>query len=161
MRKTLLLFCCCLLTNFAVKAQSFCDPNGDLVIFTNYDGGILNIDVDVNIPNLKIGVVSYESIQINLMGTYAGNVTDIVYAGYNASNDNCNLGVTNTTINNFSGADSIIIMPPATLSNSNGYPLIICGYSCDNNTNQGGCNTVDQIADYFLNYFPGSSIRFH
>ncbi len=29
-----------------------------MLFFTNYDGGILNINVDVNIPNLKIGIVN-------------------------------------------------------------------------------------------------------
>src|SRR6185436_6148800 len=46
-------------------------------------------------------------------------------------------------------------------SNSNGYGSIICGYSCNNNTNQGGCNTVDQIEAYFLGYFSGSTLYAH
>jgi hypothetical protein len=30
-------------------AQTFnCDPNGNVIIFTNYDGGELNINVDQN-----------------------------------------------------------------------------------------------------------------
>ena len=47
-----------------------CNTNGNVVIFSNYDGGTLNINVDVNIPNLKIGIVSYEAVEINLSGTY-------------------------------------------------------------------------------------------
>jgi hypothetical protein len=141
--------------------QTFCDPNGNLVIFSNYDGGILNINVDVNIPNLKIGVVTYEAIQINLSGTYVGNVTDVFYAGYNGTNDNCNTGVTNTSINGFSGNDSIAIYPPVTLSNTYGNPNIVCAYSCVTNQNQGGCNTVDQVEAYFAAVFPGSTLRFH
>ena len=40
---------------------SFCDSTGNVVIYSNYDGGILNINVDTNIANLKIGIVGYEN----------------------------------------------------------------------------------------------------
>ena len=45
-----------------------CNPNGNIVIFSNYDGGYLNINVDVNIPNLKIGIVSYEAVEVTFSG---------------------------------------------------------------------------------------------
>ena len=73
---------------FAV-AQTVCNPSGNLMVFTNYDGGNLNIDVDVNIPNLKIGVVSYEGTAITISGTFAGNVTSVAYAGFNSTNPHC------------------------------------------------------------------------
>lgn len=38
--------------------------------------------------------------------------------------------------------------------------MIVCNYSCDTNTNQGGCNTPDQIVAYFLNVF-GGKLRYH
>lgn len=133
------------------------------MIFSNYDGGILNINVDVNIPNLKIGVCSYESIQINITGLFANNVTAVTYAGYNANNDNCSLGVTSTSISGTSGSsvNTILFLPPVTLTNPNGYGSVICGYSCSTTTNQGGCNTVDQIEAYFLNAFSGSTLYAH
>ena len=59
-----------------------------------------------------------------------------------------------------SGISDIVVMPSATLTNSNGYPLIICSYSCDISTEQGGCNTVDQVADYFLDAW-GGNLLFH
>ena len=74
-----------LLFGLSAGAQ-ICNQNGNIVIFSNYDGGILNINVDVNIPNLKIGIVSYEAVQVNLSGTYVGNITGIEYAGYNDPN---------------------------------------------------------------------------
>ena len=41
---------------FQLNAQSICNPIGNLAVFSNYDGGILTINVDQNIPNLKIGI---------------------------------------------------------------------------------------------------------
>jgi len=38
-----------------------CNPNGNLVIFSNYEGGTLTINCDENFPNLKIGIVTYNS----------------------------------------------------------------------------------------------------
>lgn len=58
------------------------------------------------------------------------------------------------------GISDIVVMPPATLASDNGYPSIICSYSCDITTEQGGCNTVDQVADYFLDAW-GGTLLFH
>jgi hypothetical protein len=162
MKKTFLIFG--LILNIAsAKAQgTICNPSGNLIIFTNYDGGILNINVNVNIPNLKIGIVSYEGVTVYLTGTYVSNVTGVAYAGFNGSDVHCGSAI-NTSINGapVSATTNISLYPASPLSNPNGYPSIICGYSCDITTNQGGCNTVDQINAYFLNYFPGSVIYAH
>lgn len=143
-------------------AQIICNPSGNLMIFSNYDGGVLNIVVDANIPNLKIGVVTYEGTTINISGAFAGNVTGVAYAGYNGSNAHCGSTI-NTTINGAPGGatTNITLYPPTTLSNPNGNGSIICAYSCSLTTNQGGCNTVDQVENYFLNYFPGSQLYAH
>ncbi len=142
-------------------SASGCSANGNVLIFTNYDGGTLNIDVDVNIADLKIGVVSYEPVQINLTGTYAGNVSRVIRAGFpNTNNQHCSPAVTSTSINGPTPANySIYDIPASTLNNPNGYNFgIICAYSCNTTTNQGGCNTIDQILDYFNNQFPGGSL---
>lgn len=145
---------------FSAKAQTgtFCDMNGNVVIYSNYDGGALTINVDQNIPNLKIGVLSYEFCTINITGTYASNVTAVWYVGYNGNNNHCNLNQPYTTT--ISGvpasADSILIYPAATYNNPNGYNMMICTYSCSTTTNQGGCNTADQTAHYFLTHFGGT-----
>lgn len=157
MKKIYASFIALLFTSFAF-AQTICNPTGNLVIYSNYDGGTLNIDVDQNIPNLKIGIVSYEAVRVTISGTFAGNLTGIAYAGYNNSpNTNCSPSVTTTS---FSGTGSattnIAFLPPATLVNPNGYSSIDCAYSCSTTTNQGGCNTIDQVENYFLTYFPGS-----
>jgi len=137
-----------------------CDPNGNVIIFTNYDGGELNINVDQNIPNLKIGVCTYEPVRITISGPFASNVTQVLYAGFNSTqnNNNCNIGNFPTTILGVPAANqSIITIPPVTINNPNGYNFgIICAYSCDVNSNQGGCNTIDQIEDYFMTQLGGN-----
>lgn len=165
MKKLYALFSFALLfTGTSLFSQAFCDSiSGNVIIYSNYDGGTLNINVDQNIPNLKIGVVSYEFCRINIMGTYAGNVTAVRWAGYNGTNNHCNLSTPYTT--SITGVpnnvDTLIVMPPAGYANPNGYSAIICNYSCSSTTNQGGCNTPDQIAHYFLTAFGGSLYYHH
>jgi hypothetical protein len=152
-----------LLFSAALSAQTFCDVQGNVVIYSNYDGGTLNINVDQNIPNLKIGIVSYEPVHVTLSGTYVGNVTEVRFAGYSPSgNNHCGLG--NSAVTTISGVpnpvDTIIYMPTSTYANPNGYGVIICNTSCVTTTNQGGCNTADQVSHYFLTNF-GGSLYFH
>lgn len=144
-----------------LKAQTVCDPSGNLVIFTNYDGGEMTIDVDVNIPNLKIGICSYEAVRVNIAGTFSANVTQVIYAGYNNSpNTNCTPNVSTTSVSGVSsGIVTINFAPPAGYSNPNGYGSVICGYSCNTTSSQGGCNTPDQIAYYFTQQ-TGGTLRF-
>lgn len=160
--KNLCLFLC-LVAACNFKAQTVCNASGNLMLFTNYDGGTLTINVDQNIPNLKIGICSYEGISVHLTGAFVNNVTAIRYAGFNGTGTSCGSGAINT---NFSGVPgsvvtSSVFAPPSPLANSNGYGSIICGYSCNNTTSQGGCNTVDQVEAYFLSYFSGSSLYAH
>lgn len=151
------------LIQFAASAQTsaFCDTSANVIIYSNYDGGTLNIDVDKNIPNLKIGITTYEAVKVAISGVYAGNVTEVRYAGFNGTNDNCSQGVTNTSISGVSAnLDTIILYPAAGYSNANGWPNIICNYSCSSTTNQGGCNTPDQIVYYFTSAF-GGTLNYH
>ena len=139
-------------------AQVTCSPNGNLFVYANYDGGILNIDVNVNIPNIKIGICTYEPTTINITGAFAANVTEVRYAGYVSTNNfHCNNSPSTTTITGVNpGLTSVNFLPPATLSNPNGYSSIVCAYSCSTATNQGGCNTADQIKDYFQTTMGGT-----
>ncbi len=155
MKTTLLSFL--MLCGFYASAQ-VCNPNGNIVIFSNYDGGYLNINVDVNIPNLKIGVVSYEAVEVTFSGTYAGNITGVEYAGYNnASNTVCGGNIATTSFSGVPGGvtPNIEFMPPVTYNDPNGYLYIDCGYSCGSGS-QGGCNTAAQIYDYFETVFSGT-----
>lgn len=70
------------LASALAQGQSVCNANGNIVLFSNYEGGTLNIDVDQNIPNLYIGVSSYEYSHINITGPFAGNVQGVVWAGF-------------------------------------------------------------------------------
>lgn len=145
----------------SLSAQTVCDPSGNLVIFTNYDGGEMTIDVDANISNLKIGICSYEAVRVNIVGTFSANVSQVIYAGYNNSpNTNCTPNVSTTSISGVpSGIVTINFAPPAGYSNPNGYGSVICGYSCNTTSSQGGCNTADQIAYYFMQQ-TGGTLRF-
>jgi PKD repeat protein len=139
-------------------SAQICNQNGNIVIFSNYDGGVLNINVDVNIPNLKIGIVSYEAVEVNLSGTYVGNITAVEYAGYNNSpNTHCSPNIATTVFNGQPGGvtPNIAFLPPATYSDPNGYTSIDCAYSCGSG-NQGGCNTAAQVYAYFENLFSGT-----
>lgn len=145
-----------------LQAQ-ICTPGSNVVLFTNYDGGILNINVDVNIPNLKIGIVSYEAVQINFSGPFVNNITEVRYAGFNSSNNNCGQSIFATSFSGLpvSAATSITFAPPAPISDPNGNNSIICGYSCNSSSNQGGCNTSDQIVAYFYQVFNVNAIYSH
>ncbi len=139
----------------AAMAQ-FCNTSGNVIIFANYDGGALNITIDEDIPDLHIGVCTYEDCIITITGPFASNVTEVQYAGIQGDNDNCNLGLTATTINAPTGVlTEVLFAPPSVLSDSDGYASMICAYSCGEG-NQGGCNTAEQVVAYFLNQFGGN-----
>ena len=155
MRILLAMFLFC---GFYVNAQQVCNPNGNIVIFSNYNGGFLNINVDVNIPNLKIGIVSYEAVEVTFSGPYVNNITGIEYAGYNnASNTVCGGSIATTTFIGAPGGltPNIEFLPPVTYSDPEGYLFIDCAYSCGTG-NQGGCNTAAQVYDYFETVFSGT-----
>jgi hypothetical protein len=150
---------------FSARAQQFCNANGNVAIFSNYDGGVLKINVDQNIPNLRIGIVSYEDDSVIISGAFAGNVTKVVYAGYyNSNNVNCPPDIAVKGVYGVSSSIvTIVAMPPATYTNANGYSSIICNYTCSTTTNQGGCNTPDQIVAYFNTQFSSTNtdVLFH
>ncbi len=135
------------------------NATGNLFIFSNYDGGYLTINVDVNIPNIKIGVVSYEASTIVITGAFAANVTSVVWAGFNAANCHCAPCIATSTISGAPG--TVSVMPAATLANSCGNASIICSYTCLV-SGCGGCNAPDQIVHYFNNsVFSGNTFNFH
>jgi hypothetical protein len=139
----------------AAMAQ-FCNTSGNVIIYANYEGGELNINVDEDIPDLHIGVCTYEDCIINITGPYASNVTEVHYAGYQGDNDHCNLGLISTLIYAPAGVLSETFFAPAgVLSDADGNSNMICAYSCASG-NQGGCNTAEQVVAYFLSQFGGN-----
>jgi hypothetical protein len=145
------------------QAPGFCGASGDVAIYSNYDGGILRINVDTNIAGLKIGITGYENDSVIISGTYMNNVSQVIFAGYyNSNNIHCTPWPSQKSINGVAAAITQINFAPAvTYTNPNGYLYIICNASCDDSTNQGGCNTPDQIADYFFNEFSSTKLLFH
>jgi gliding motility-associated-like protein len=145
-----------------------CDANGNWILFANYDGGNLNIVVDQNIPNLKIGICTYEPVNVTFSGPFVNSVTEVLYAGFNSAQNNNNCGFPINT-SSFTGINPAIltvnVAPPVTIispPNPNYFNIpngwnngIICLYSCNVDANQGGCNTVDQVLAYFQSQFGG------
>jgi hypothetical protein len=154
-----------LLTTLGLKssAQNFCDSTGNVVIFSNYDGGTLNINVDMDIPNLKIGICGYENDSIIISGAYVNNITQVIFAGYyNSNNIHCSPWPSQKSINGvLSSITQIVFLPPTIYFNPNGDLTIVCNYSCDVNSSQGGCNTADQVASYFFSMFGSTNLLFH
>ena len=141
----------------------FCNPFGNIALFSNYDGGTLHINCDMNIPAIKIGIVGYENDSVIISGIYSPNVVQVIFAGYyNSANVHCTPWPSVKSINGVSAAiTQINFVPLSTYFNPYGYSYIICNYSCDDSTSQGGCNTPDQIAAYFFSQFGSSNLLFH
>jgi gliding motility-associated-like protein len=173
-----LLFFAFLIIALAATAQTTCGNDGNIVIFSNYDGGFLTIDVNVDIPNLKIGIASYEPSQVTITGTYASNVTEVLYAGFfpltGTGNFHCDASLAVGSVALPAGSTAttdFLDYPPVTLietaqvelfpgyfvtiGNNNG---ILCSYNCQNG-DTGGANTSNQIIDYFAQTF-GGTVRF-
>lgn len=153
-----------LLFAFEGFTQTICNPNAKLFLFSNYDGGIVTINVNQNIPNIIIGICTYEPVQVNVTGAFVSNVSQVIYAGYNSTQNNNNCGQGNF-VTSISGVPSnitqIITTPVASLNDPNGYPLIICtDGNCTTSSNTGGCNTIEQIVDYFTQ-LTGSQLYAH
>ncbi len=147
----------------SASSAQICNPTGNLILFSNYDGGVLNINLNAPMgPGIKIGVCTYEGVTINISGIGASSVSAVAYAGFNANNAHCG-SIINTSITGTPGTsvNTITFAPPATLSNPNGNGSIICATSCNTTSSAGGCNTLDQVEDYFLTFFPGSTIFSH
>jgi hypothetical protein len=135
-------------------AQIICGDNGNLIIYSNYDGGIVTINVDADIPDLKIGICTYEPVQVTITGPFVSNVTQVIYAGFASTqgNDNCGLGDFPTTITGVDpGIIDIEVAPDAGYDNPQGWPQIIGVVGeCSSSINAGGANTPDQVVFYFL-----------
>jgi gliding motility-associated-like protein len=153
-----------------IWSQQTCDSTGNLVIYSNYDGGILTINVDQNTPNLKVGICTYEPVQVNFTGPFVGNITQVIYAGFNSTqnNNNCGQGNFPTSISGVTASlISIITNPPVgyTPAHGNGAgpwggTIIGAAGVCDTTTNAGGVNTPDEIV-YYFQQATGGTLLFH
>lgn len=57
-------------------------PATNLIVIGNYQGGTFAINVDKHLPNLGIGLVSYDSMNVTIGGPYASDVVGVAHAGY-------------------------------------------------------------------------------
>ncbi len=163
------------LTLMSAQGQ-VCAPNGNLVIYSNNDGGTLTINVDQNIPNLRIGVSTYHAVAVNITGPFAGNVTGVIYAGYDQPTTSCGNAPPNTIITGVSAG--IVTKYSPTTGNTAvtnflgevtqavaGVNLVNCmigaeGFCSASAT--GGGNSAPQIVQFFLAEFgPGTILRSH
>ena len=136
-----------------------CDPNGNVLIYSNYEGGTLTINVDQDIPDLRIGICTYEAVQVNIIGPFAANVTEVIYAGFDGNNGPCGTNPPTTTINGV--PPGIVTQYSQTLGNiaianflgeplAPGFPpLVNCITGAEgecSTSNSGGGNSAPQIA---------------
>ena len=150
--------------------QITCNTSGNLVIYSNYDGGILTINVDQNIPNLKVGICTYEPIQVSFTGAFVGNITQVIYAGFNSiqNNNNCSQGNFITSVTGVpTGIISILTNPQVgyTPTHGNGSGtwgggMIGVSGQCDTLTDAGGVNTPDEVV-YYFQQATGGQLLFH
>lgn len=171
--KTLLFFLPLFLFSFLHTEAQICNPAGNVVIYSNYDGGVLNIDVNQNIPNLKIGICTYEAVTVNITGAFVGNIVEVIYAGFDGTNNPCGNNPPTTVINGVPA--SIVTMYSQTLGNiaianylgepiAPGFPALVnCITGADgacSSSNGGGGNSAPQIVQFFLAEFGTGSVLF-
>jgi gliding motility-associated-like protein len=150
-----------------------CDATGNLMIYSNYEGGELTINVDQNIPGLRVGICTYESVTVNFTGPFVGNITEVIYAGFDSANGPCGNDPSTTTINGVPA--NIVTMYSNTLGNiaiTNylgeevvaGFNVVNCMAGaegeCSVSTLLGG-NSAPQIVQFFLAEFAGSVLYAH
>lgn len=156
-----------------------CDATGNVLLFSNYDGGHLKIRIDENIPNIKIGIASYEPTRISIFGPFAYQVKEVVYAGFSPNtptgNFHCDSSIAITTLDpglTLSSGFKKLEFPPVTLLATvedtifpgftqlagNNTGILGCT-SCSLTKATGGANNFAQVIDFFGDYF-GSPVRF-
>lgn len=168
-----------LLYSLPIKAQLFCnsESGANLIIYSNYEGGYLNINIDQNIPNIKLGICTYEAVAVNVSGPFAGNITEVVFAGFgDINNTGCGPTIPGVSITGVPAG----IVTTYTATNNNialtnylgnpldfvNIPLVNCmvsGSGCFEDTNDGGGgNSSPQIVNFFLSEFgPGTTLYYH
>ena len=145
---------------FPTMAQIFCNDFGNLIVISNYDGGPLDIVVDEDIPNLKIGLCSYEPMVVTISGPFAANVSEVWYAGFNSSANNNHCAIIPTTTISASPITSITVetYPPVSLADPDGRTNMIHSYQCSPTPSSG--NTPAQVVHYFSSKM-GAVLRWH
>lgn len=117
----------------------------NIVVYGDYEGGTFTINVDQDLPQLAIGLVSYRAMNVTITGPYASNVVAVYHAGYNP-------GSTVT------GVDARLFtdrrLPPATVDAGFGNDDIIL-------EEPGGGNPPEQVNAFFVDRFGGGTVKFN
>jgi gliding motility-associated-like protein len=152
-----------LLGSFECRSGDICNANGNLVVFSNYEGGTLNIVADQNIPNMVLGIVSYQAITVNITGAFVANIQEIIFAGFE---NPLFTGVPQNIITIYSQVNN----NPAIASylgnelqfiNLSLVNCITAGSSCAATDDEGG-NSSPQIVQFFYSEFgPGTLLFAH
>ena len=75
MKKIYSSFVALLFSSFAFA--QICSPVANLILFSNYDGGTLNINLNAPMgPGIKIGVCTYEGVNIVVTPTQLAILVD-------------------------------------------------------------------------------------
>jgi len=125
-----------------------CSRVDNLALYTNRYGGTYTIDVNSNIPNLGIGIVSYEAATVAITGTYKDNVVAVLTAGTNLARTVTGVPAAIVTHEDY---------PSATYPDPQGSSQITAGTS-------GGADYADgyatkrQIQEYFFTKLGGSVV---
>jgi hypothetical protein len=120
------------------------------MIYSNSGGGNFTINVDSNINDIVIGLVSADAMSVEVKGPYVEDVIAVHYAGANRPPGTSISGVDPSIV-------TIETSPHATHPDTDAWPDIVCEHSAKG---FGGCNTLSQVEDYFLAYH-GGTVVFH
>ncbi len=155
--KRLIPFCLLVLAIQVAGAQIVCDPAGNIMIYSNYDGGNLNIDVDIDIPDLKIGITTYEFTNVTISGAFVDNVTEVVFAGFNAPSIS---GVDPAIVTEYAAAIGDVAITSFLGDDFFGTPIVNCMVGAEGcgETADGGGNSSPQIVQFFLSYWDDDDV---
>lgn len=121
-------------------------PASTVLVVGNYQGGTFEIDVDQHMPNLGIGLVSYDPMTVTIGGAYAADVVAVLHAGYDPG----------TTVK---GAPSAVFADehlPRVSADAGPTDVIV-----DDGTSAPGGPTEAQIEQYFEASLGGGTLAFH
>ncbi len=116
-------------------------------MFGNYEGGEFTLDIDLNIDNLKIGIVSYEAVNVTITGAHKDKVSEVSIIGYHDSS--VVNGLPKERYNIKSGNE----LPDTPYEDPNGSRSIACVSGAEDG---GGCASMGQVETYFRKYFNGT-----
>ncbi|WP_275583512.1 hypothetical protein [Archangium primigenium] len=121
-------------------------PPSHVFLFSNHDGGSYTLEVDQDLPNIQIGILSAKPSQVTLKGAYVGNVEGVRLVGESVS-DSSVTGVSASKVQKAA-------LEPVKLGHPYAPSTLVCATGARTLTWPGtGCNTTTQVEEYFLSKF--------